>query len=108
MTRYIHYPAGKNNRSGLLISRNADESANGYSLGLEIECDRFEDVLSRMLVAADIPLHIDHGVVTNENIFGFTSEFMRVLHVDAELAHVPYRMKIHRSDMAVVYQKTVE
>ena len=91
---------------GVLISDNVDETQKGYTLGLEIECNCFDSVLSYMMVSHNVPFMIDDSVVTNENLYGFKQEFMRCMDVLKYFESQKYTIRvIHENNTVTVYTK---
>ena len=105
MTKYIHYKNFILN--GLLVSDNADESARGYTLGLEIECDRFDAVLNSMFADPLTPYIIRDGIVMNENMIGFEREFMRCMSVKKQFSSIEYTLRVIHDDPVVQFTKRV-
>lgn len=106
MTKYIHYT--KLHSMGVLISDNVNESKNGYTLGLEIECDCFDSVLTYMMVNHRDHITLDGNLVTNENLNGFKNEFMRCMDVIGLFVNEAYKIRvIHENDTVTWYTKEV-
>ena len=101
MTKYIHYT--KAHAMGVLVSDNSDETARGYKLGLEIDCDCFEAVLRHMMVSHTVPFTIEDNVITNENLFGFKNEFIRCMDVISQFANEKYILRVINSNHTVTW-----
>ena len=103
MTKYIHYK--KRHSMGLLISNNVDETAQGYILGLEIDCECFDAALRHMVVTNGVPCHIQNNVVMNDNISGFKHAFTWCMDAIGEFAMEKYTIREHREDKMVAWYK---
>ncbi len=88
---------------GVLISNNVDESNNGYSLGLEIECDRFNEVVKCMMVNQKIPLTVKNNIVANENLCGFKNEFMRCMDILPQFSLEKYSIRVINENNTVTW-----
>lgn len=103
MTKYIHYT--KRHSMGVLISNNVDESNKGYSLGLEIECGRFDEVVKCMMVNQNIPLTIENCTVTNENLCGFKNEFIRCMDILPQFSFEKYSIRVINENNTVTWYR---
>lgn len=103
MTKYIHYE--KRYSAGVLISDNLDETRQGYTLGLEITCSDFDDVLKIMCASQNIPIDISNGIATNINLSGFKNEFMRC--VGVAFPNKEYCIREIYEDHVVWYERKI-
>ena len=105
MTKYIHYK--KRHSPGLLISDNVDETNRGYTLGLEIDCNCFDAMSKSMMVMHGIPFDIQDNIVTNENLFGFTREFKRLMDESEQFENEEYTLRVIYDDHVTQFSKRV-
>jgi hypothetical protein len=104
-TKYIHYL--KRALPDILISDNVDESGRGYTLGLEIECNCFDAMLKSMMVMHDHPFAIQDNIVTNQNLFGFTREFRRLMDESEQFENEEYTLRVIHDDHVTQFSKRV-
>lgn len=106
--KYVHYK--EPHVPDLLLSDNVDESKRGYTFGLEIQCDDFEEVLKSIRIVPGVPLEFDDEDkvhVTNATPTSFKLGFMRCMNALEKFSKKGYCIKEVRGKFTVWNTKDI-